>query len=71
MKFEYLVFLGLYLFGLAIRFIYEHLKKAGRVNTKNILVFGLVFLGMCLLWAGWFSMGPLDPWPLPLPDIIR
>jgi protein-S-isoprenylcysteine O-methyltransferase Ste14 len=71
MKVEYLVSLGLYLFGLGIRFIYEHLKKTGRVNTKNILVFGMVLLAMCLLWAGWFNMGPMDPWPIALPDFIR
>jgi hypothetical protein len=26
---------------------------------------------MFLLWTSWFSLCPLDPWPIPLPDWLR
>jgi protein-S-isoprenylcysteine O-methyltransferase Ste14 len=71
MKTTYLVFLSLYLVGLMIRTGYELLKKAGRVNPKSIILFAVVFVAMCLMWASWFIMGPLDPLPLTLPDMVR
>ncbi len=67
----YLVFLGLYLIGLIIRTSYELLKKAGKADTKNALLFAVVFAAMCLMWASWFGMGSLDPLRLALPDPIR
>jgi len=57
----YLVFLGLCLVGLATRTGYELLKKAGRVNPKNRLVFSVVFAGMILMLTSWFVMCPSDP----------
>lgn len=71
MKTDYLVFLGLYFFGLMIRAIYEQLKRAGRVNPKSIIIFAIVFFAMCLMWVSWFNMCPLDPLQLSLPRIVR
>ena len=71
MNTDYLVFLGLYLGSLVIRTSYELLKKAGRVNPKSMIIFAVVFAAMCLLWASWFSLCPLDPVRFALPDIVR
>jgi protein-S-isoprenylcysteine O-methyltransferase Ste14 len=71
MKTGYLVFLGLYFLGLMIRAIYEQLKKAGRVNPKNMAIFAIVSFAMCLMWASWFNMCPLDPLQFSLPRIVR
>ena len=68
---EYLLFLGLYLLGLIIRTGHERLKKAGRVQPGNKVAFALVFAAMCLLWASWFGLVPLDPFRLALPDPIH
>jgi len=68
---DYLVFLCLYLVGLMSRTGYELLKKAGRVNPKSKMVFAVVFVGMCLMWASWFSLGPRDPWRLDLPGTAK
>jgi protein-S-isoprenylcysteine O-methyltransferase Ste14 len=71
MKTGYLVFLGLYFLGLMIRAIYEQLKKAGRVNPKNMAILAIVFFAMCLMWASWFNMCSLDPLQFSLPRIVR
>lgn len=71
MNTDYLIFLGLYLSSLVIRTSYELLKKAGRVNPKSMIIFAVVFAVMCLLWASWFSLCPLDPVRFALPDIVR
>jgi protein-S-isoprenylcysteine O-methyltransferase Ste14 len=71
MNTDYLVFLGLYLFSLAIRTSYELLKKARRVNPKNTMVFAVILVAMCLMWATWFAMCPLDPLRLALPEGVR
>lgn len=71
MNSEYLLFLSLYLLGLIIRTGYELFKKAGRVQPGNKVAFALVFAAMCLLWASWFGLVPLDPFRLALPDPIR
>ena len=71
MNSEYLLFLSLYLLGLIIRTGYELLKKAGRVQPGNKVAFTLVFAAMCLLWASWFGLVPLDPFRLTLPDPIQ
>ena len=71
MNTAYLVFLSLYLSSLIIRTGYELLKKAGRVNPKSVIIFAVVFAAMCLLWASWFSLCPLDPFRFALPDIVR
>jgi len=71
MKTAYVVFLGLYLGSLIIRTSYELLKKAGRMNPKSPIVFAVVFAVMCLMWASWFSLCPLDPFRLALPELAR
>jgi len=71
MNTEYFVFLGLFLGSLLARTSYELLKKAGKINPKNKLVFAVIFAIMCLLWTSWFSMPPSDPWQLALPDFVR
>jgi protein-S-isoprenylcysteine O-methyltransferase Ste14 len=68
---DYLIFLGLYLFSLVIRISYELLKKAGRVNPKNTVVFAVILVVMCLMWATWLGMCPLDPLRLALPEGVR
>ncbi len=71
MKTIYLAFLGLYLGSLIIRTSYERLKKAGRVNPKSKIIFATVFAVMCLMWASWFSLCPLDPFRVALPDPVQ
>jgi protein-S-isoprenylcysteine O-methyltransferase Ste14 len=68
---DYLLFLGLYLAGLTARNVYEALKKAGRVDSRNKLVFAVVFAAMCMMWAGWFKMCRLDPMKMALPAPVR
>lgn len=67
----YLVFVGLYFLGLMIRVIYEQLKKNGRIDPKNKITFTIVLCAMCLLWASWFNMCPLDPFQLSIPHVVR
>lgn len=71
MKPGYVIALGLYLTGLTIRTSYEMLKKAGKVNPKNVILFLFVFLSMCFLWISWFYMCPHDPLRIPLPGLVR
>jgi len=71
MNTAYPVFLGLYLGSLIIRTGYELLKKAGRVDPKSRIVFAMIFAVMCLMWASWFSLCPLDPFRLSLPGPLR
>ena len=67
----YLTFLGLYLVGMGVRHGYEQLKKSGRVNSRNKFVFFTVFVAMCMMWAGWFQICPLDPFPVVPPAGVR
>ena len=48
MSAPYLVFAGLFLIGLVVRNVYESLKKAGRIDTKDKLPFAVVFTSMCV-----------------------
>lgn len=57
----YLASLGMCLLGLAIRTGYELLKKAGKVNSENPLVFAIVFVAMCLMLVSWPIMCSSDP----------
>jgi protein-S-isoprenylcysteine O-methyltransferase Ste14 len=36
-----------------------------------MIIFAVVFAAMCLLWASWISLCPLDPFRFALPDIIQ
>ena len=71
MKTGYLAFMGLYFLGLIIRAIYEQLKKNGRIDPKSKFTFTIVFFAMCLLWASWFNMCPLDPFQFSIPRVAR
>ena len=71
MNTDYPIFIGLYLFTLVIRTSYELLKKTGRVNPKNTVVFAVILVVMCVMWATWFGLCPLDPFPLALPSSVR
>lgn len=71
MNSEYLILLAVYSTGLLIRAVYESLKKDGKLDRRNWRVFAVVFTAMILMWASWFSLVPLDPWRLALPDPIR
>jgi protein-S-isoprenylcysteine O-methyltransferase Ste14 len=68
---EYLLFASLHVSCLIIRAGYEMLKKAGRLNPKNSVIFAMIFAVMCLLWVSWFSMCPVDPVHASLPGIVR
>jgi protein-S-isoprenylcysteine O-methyltransferase Ste14 len=71
MNSSFWIFSGLFLFGLAVRAAYESLKRSGAVDPKSKVLFSLVFTAMCLMWASWFNMAPLDPLPVTLPAILR
>jgi protein-S-isoprenylcysteine O-methyltransferase Ste14 len=67
----YFIFVGLFLIALIIRFGYERLKKTGRINPKNVILFIMILLTMCILWVSWFCLCPLDPSKIPLPDVLH
>lgn len=71
MRYAYLLIAGFCLLGLAIRTIYETLKKAGRVDTKSTALFAVVFVAMSVMLASWPVMCPLDPWRIATPDAVR
>jgi protein-S-isoprenylcysteine O-methyltransferase Ste14 len=59
------------LVGLCIRNGYELLKKAGKTNTENPLVFAIVFVSMCLMLASWPIMCFSDPAHVVLPRAVH
>jgi protein-S-isoprenylcysteine O-methyltransferase Ste14 len=67
----FLLIAALCLLGLATRTVYETLKKAGRVDTKNTAIFAVVALAMCVMLASWPFLCPRDPWPIALPGVAR
>ncbi len=71
MNTSYFVFVGLYLLGILVRTIYEILKKAGRLDPKNKIIFAVVFAAMCTFLVSWFILCSLDPFRLVLPIIVR
>jgi protein-S-isoprenylcysteine O-methyltransferase Ste14 len=71
MKPGFQIALLLFLLCNTSRTIYEILKKSGKINPKNVILFALIFAAMCILWVSWFSMCPLDPWRLNLPMTIH
>ena len=71
MNTAYWIFFGLFLLSLAVRDGYELLKKSGRLDPKNKMIFGVVFTAMAVLWTSWFSMGTMDPLRVALPAILR
>jgi protein-S-isoprenylcysteine O-methyltransferase Ste14 len=67
----YAVFVFLFVAALSTRSGYERLKDAGRINPESKPIFILIFTVMCILWACWFSLCPLDPIHIPLPEYAR
>jgi protein-S-isoprenylcysteine O-methyltransferase Ste14 len=70
MNSPYIVVLALCLSGLGIRVIYEELKKNGKIDPKNIMIFPVVVLGMSLFLPSWALLGLLDPWRFEPPNVI-
>jgi protein-S-isoprenylcysteine O-methyltransferase Ste14 len=70
-KSDFFLLLGLFLTGLAIRNVYELLKMAQRIQADNKVAFAVVFVAMSVLWVSWFSLCPLDLYPLSLPAVVR
>ena len=70
-KTGYLIALVIFLAAHAIRFVYEILKKTGRVNPRSTPLFLFILLVMLLLWASWFYMCPQDPQHLELPLAVH
>lgn len=71
MNTDYLVLLCLFFVCLAIRTIYELLKKSGRLREDNKPAFLIVLVAMILLWVSWFGMCPIDPFQVDLPKFVR
>jgi protein-S-isoprenylcysteine O-methyltransferase Ste14 len=71
LKTDFALFLCLFLIGITIRMVYESLKKTGRIDPRNKIIFTIVFLAMCLMWVSWFALCPSDPRPLSMPDYIH
>jgi protein-S-isoprenylcysteine O-methyltransferase Ste14 len=71
MNTTYFIFLGFYLATLVVRTIYELLKKAGRVDPGNKILFTIIFIDMCVMWVSWFAICPIDPLRLVLPETVR
>lgn len=67
---SYLVFFGLFIFARAVRFVYERLKRSGRADPENKILFAAIFADMCVLWISWFAMVPLDPVRVIIPSVI-
>ena len=71
MRNNFFFLLVLFLTGMAVRNIYELLKRARRIEANNKGAFAVVFAAMCVMWVSWFSMCPLDPYHLTLPGSVR
>ena len=68
---SFLGLVALYLATLAVRTIYELLKKAGRVDPRNQALFLVILLDMIVMWASWFTACAMDPARLELPAIVH
>ena len=71
MESSYLVLVVCFLVCLLVRTGYELLKEAGKVNPENKLLLAFIFTAMCALWVCWFSLCPLDPSQVYIPDAVR
>ena len=67
----HLIATALCVLGLAIRDIYELLKRRALVDTEDVRVFTAVFASMCVMWVSWFSVGWLDPAHVAIAQVIR
>lgn len=71
MDVAYVGAVALYLLGLSVRDVYEVLKRGGRIDPSNPLVFAVVFASMIVMWLSWFAIGALSPARLEVPAIVR
>jgi protein-S-isoprenylcysteine O-methyltransferase Ste14 len=71
MKYAYCASLALCLIGLGTRTSYEILKKLGKIDSRNPVIFAAVFVGMVCLLLSWVLMCPLDPWKVPCPVAVQ
>ena len=71
MNTDYFVSAILFLFCNAVRFAYEFLKEARKINPESKPVFALILTAMLVLWVSWFSLCPADPYRVGLPEFIR
>lgn len=67
----YLILAGLCLIGLMIRNGYELLKKRGRADVENKVVFVVVFAAMVTMLATWPFVCALDPGRVVVPRGVR
>ncbi|MEW6515379.1 MAG: NnrU family protein [candidate division FCPU426 bacterium] len=66
----YLIIAGLCLLAFLARTGYELLKQAGRVDTKNPVVFAAIATAMGVFLMSWPFFCPLDPWRIALPAVL-
>jgi protein-S-isoprenylcysteine O-methyltransferase Ste14 len=71
MSYTYLVLINLCIIGIVIRTIYEILKKNDRVDTKNKIIFSVVFFGMGLVLISPPLFCSIDPIALDYSNGIR
>jgi protein-S-isoprenylcysteine O-methyltransferase Ste14 len=71
MNAAYLNLVVLFLLSLSIRSSYELLKDTGKINPESKPLFAFIFLVMCALWICWFTLCPLDPFKVDLPETVR
>ncbi len=41
------------------------------MNPESKLLFAFIFTTMCVLWACWFALCPIDPYQVNLPNIVQ
>ena len=71
MHHAWFVVAGVCLLGLTIRTSYEVGKLRGRVNVRNVGLFAVVAVAMGTMLLAWPVMGPLDPWRVAVPAVVR
>jgi protein-S-isoprenylcysteine O-methyltransferase Ste14 len=67
---RYVTALVLCLAGVEIRTGYEILKKAGRLDPQNKVIFAVIVAAMFCVLMSWIILCPLDPWRISLPGIV-
>ncbi len=68
---NYIILAALFILSLSIRSGYELLKDAGKVKPESKPLFAFIFTTMCALWVSWFSLCPLDPFKVAMPEAVR
>jgi protein-S-isoprenylcysteine O-methyltransferase Ste14 len=71
MENDYYLLIIVFVVSLVVRCVYEILKERRKIDPENKFVFAAILTVMCALWVSWFSLCPLDPFPLSLPGPIR